>query len=451
MKRRICISCETNRNGVRSMVIDNKNWLDDLHCCLSNAYNDKKIFKEFCGFIANYKKCGFSYEELDYAIRTSKKISEDMVELSIYQKEKNVCYKYRISEKMDKYIYHYYISYSFHTNKGLLKDFLDRKDCEEYKEFDIFVSEQYKTISCRTMDYEPKYTGDNISLFGNIKKNKSIRKFCRMIDNLDGKEVNMFDIFEMYRSVYECVWCRGNKHRIKELIIYDAVISFFKYSETKRKQVKFFDFLIVEIMKKYVMGYKKLDVTEMFLHEDLLPCPFCGKEPHIYMKTFWFDLIVTIECEDCFHVMSKHVIESSGLNQEDRFYINSFEEVINTLVEKWNHRIKCDMWIDDEKLPDELPECEPDMFPKKVYAPGLKPCPFCGSKAGLIKTNSAKKRDGKRDPEGIKTIKVVCSKGCFSASHFGTPERIPDKQTIGYMAYRWNQRYYSEIGSKNSA
>ena len=434
------------------MVIENKNWLDDLYCCLSNAYDDKQIFKEFCGFIADYKKCGFSYEELDYAIRTSKKISEDMVELSIYKREKNACYKYRISEKMDKYIYHYYISYTFHTNKGLLKDFLDRKDCAEYKEFDVFVSEQYKTISCRTMDYEPEYIGDNILFLGNIKKNSGIRKFCRMIDSLDGKEVNMFDVFEMYRSVYECVWCRSNKYHIKELIIYDAVISFFKYPEVKRKQVKFFDFLVVEIMKKYVMGHKKLDVTEMFPHEKLLPCPFCGKEPHIYMKTFWFDLIVTVECDDCLHTMRKYVIESSGLNQEDKFYINSFKEVINALVEKWNHRIKNDdMWLDDDTLPEELPECEPNTFPQITYANGLKCCPFCGAKAGLIKQNSGTKRDGKRDPEGIKTIKVVCTKHCFSASHFGTPERIPDKDTIGYMAYRWNQRCYSEIGSKNSA
>lgn len=202
-----------------------------------------------------------------------------------------------------------------------------------------------------------------------------------------------------------------------------------------------------------IHDYRKVDVTEMFSHEDLLPCPFCGKMPHIYMKTFFFDLIVTIECEDCFHVMSKYVIESRRLNQtEDRLYINSFQEVINALVEKWNHRIKNDdMWLDDETLPEELPECEPDMFPEITYAHGLKLCPFCGSKAGFVKKNSVKGRDGKRDPEGIKTIKVVCSKSCFSASHFGTPERIPDKQTIGYMAYRWNQRYYSEIGNKNSA
>ena len=60
------------------------------------------------------------------------------------------------------------------------------------------------------MEYEPEYTGDNISFFENIKKNKNIRKFCRMIDNLNVKEVNMFDVFEMYRSVYECVWCRSN-------------------------------------------------------------------------------------------------------------------------------------------------------------------------------------------------------------------------------------------------
>lgn len=424
------------------MVIENKIWLDNLYCCLSNAYRDKKTFKEFCGFIADYKKCGFSYEELNYAIRTSEKISEDMVELSIYKREKNVCYKYRISEKLDGYIFNNYLFGSLYSsNKELLKDFLDRKDCAEYNDFDVFVSEQYKTISCRTMDYEPEYTGENISFFGNVKKNKSIRKFCKMIDNLNVKEVNMFDVFEMYRSVYECVWCRSNKHHIKELIIYDAVISFFKHSETKRKQVKFFDFLIVEIMKKYVMGHKKLDVTEMFPHDDLLPCPFCGKEPHIYMKTFWFSLIVTVECDDCFHVMSKYVIESSGLNQEDRLYVNSFKEVINALVEKWNHRIKNDdMWLDDDTLPEELPECEPDMPSKITYANGLKCCPFCGSKAGLIKRNSVMGRDGKRDPEGIKTIKVICSKGCFSASHFGTPERIPDKETIGYMAYRWNQR-----------
>ena len=109
------------------------------------------------------------------------------------------------------------------------------------------------------------------------------------------------------------------------------------------------------------------------------------------------------------------------------------------------------MWLDDDTLPEELPECEPNTLSKITYAPGLKPCPFCGSKAGLIKQNSGTKRDGKRDPEGIKTIKVVCSKGCFSASHFGTPERTPDKDTIGYMAYRWNQRYYGENKNKNSA
>ncbi len=433
------------------MVIENKNWLDDLYCWLNNAYRHKGDFKEFCSLMSNFKKCAISYDELYTALSCSEKIAENIIELSILTKN-NICYKYRISENA----YHYFDRLRFFygsshcTDTMLFKDFLDREDCAE---FDVFISDEYKTISCRTMDMEPDYTGDNISFFGNIKKNSNIRKFCRMIDNLNGKEVNMFEIFDMYRSVYECVWCRGNKHHIKELIIYDAVVSFFKYSEAKRKQVKFFDFLIVEIMKKYVMGHKKLDVTEMFPHEDLSPCPFCGKMPHIYMKTFWFDLIVTIECEDCYHVMSKDVIESSGLNQtEDKLYINSFKEVINALVKKWNHRIKNDeMWLDDNTLPEELPECEPNTFPQITYAPGLKCCPFCGSKAGFIKNNSATKRDGKRDPEGIKTIKVVCSKGCFSASHFGTPERIPDKQTIGYMAYKWNQRFDNELGNMHSA
>lgn len=423
------------------MVINNKDWLDDLYCCLYNAYKNKETFKEFCGFISSCKKCGFLYDELRMGLRRSEKIAEDIIELSILTKN-NRCYKYRVSEQIYEYSFCNYIYDNSNTNKMLLQDFLDREDCTEYKEFDVFISEQYKTISGRTMDMEPDYTGDNISFFGNIKKNNSVRKFCKMIDNLNGDKVNMFEVFEMYRSVYECVWCRGNKHHIKELIIYDAVISFFQYSEAKRKQVKFLDFLIVNIMKKYVMGYKKLDVSEMFPHEDLLPCPFCGKMPHIYMTTSWFELIVTIRCDDCLHVMSKNVIESSGLNQtEDKLYINSFKEVIDALVKKWNHRIKNDdMWLDDDTLPEELPECEPDMFPEITYANGLKRCPFCGNKAGFIKMNSSKGRDGKRDPEGIKTIKVICSKRCFSASHFGTPERIPDKHTIGYMAYRWNQR-----------
>ncbi len=435
------------------MVIENKHWLDDLYCWLYDAYEHKGAFKEFCSLISDCKKCGISYDEFHIALSHLGKIAEDIIELSILAKN-NICYKYRISEKACNYFdrLRFFYDSSHCTDTMLFKDFLDREDCAEYKEFDVFVSDQYKTISCRTMDMEPDYTGDNISFFGNVKKNSNIRKFCRMIDNLDGKEVNMFEVFEMYRSVYECVWCRGNKHHIKELIIYDAVISFFKYSEVKRKQVKFFDFLVVEIMKKYVIGHKKLDVTEMFPHKDLSPCPFCGKIPHIYMKVFWFDLIVTIECEDCYHVMSKHVIESSGLNQTDRLYINAFQKVIDALVEKWNHRIKKeDMWLDDDTLPEELPECEPNTFPQITYAPGLKCCPFCGSKAGFIKNNSATKRDGKRDPEGIKTIKAVCSKGCFSAAHFGTPERIPDKQTIEYMAYRWNQRYYNEIGNTHSA
>lgn len=433
------------------MVIENKNWLNELYSWLHRAYRNKEDFNEFCVFMSDFKKCGITYSELCAALRRSKKVTEDIIELSILGRE-NKCYKYRISEKTYDNLCEKSLRFLSHIDIMTFKDFLERKDCTEYKEFDVFVSDQYKTISCRTMDYEPEYTGENISFLGNVKKNKSIRKFCKMIDNLDVKEVNMFDIFEMYRNVYACVWCRDNKHHIKELIIYDAVISFFKYSEVKRKQVKFFDFLTVEIMKKYVMGHKKLDVTKMFPHDNLLPCPFCGKEPHIYMKTFWFDLVVTIECDDCFHVMSKYVIESNILDKENRFYINTFKEVIDALVEKWNCRIKNDdMWLDDETLPEELPEREPDMPSKITYANGLKCCPFCGAKAGFLKKNSSKGRDGKRDPEGIKTIKVICSKHCFSASHFGTPEKIPDKQTIGYMAYRWNRRHYGENKNKNTA
>lgn len=426
------------------MVIENRQLLNRLHNFLEFNYKDNENFRRFCNIMSDYKKTDISFDELVTAVQNSwqpENKREEIIDVPILTKS-NVCYKYRVPKKIYEYLYesidHYWNTYIF------AKDFLD-KSYTECKDFYEFITDEYKTISRRTMNIEPDYIGDNITFFGNIKNNQRIRKFCRMIDNLNGNDIDMYEIFEMYRTVYSCIWGFG-KYHVQELIIYDAVISFFKYPEVKRKQVKFFDFLIVDIMKKYVMGHKKLDVTEMFPHEDLLPCPFCGKVPHIYMKVFWFDLIVTIDCADCYHIMSKHVIESSGLNQmEDRLYINSFKEVINALVEKWNHRIKNDdMWLDDDTLPEELPECEPDMPSKIVYAPGLKPCPFCGSKAGFKKNNSAKK-NGKRDPEGIKTIKVVCSKGCFSASHFGTPERVPDKDTIGYMAYKWNQRYYTGI------
>lgn len=433
------------------MVIENRQLLNRLSDSLEYNYKDKDNFKKFCNIMADFKETGILFDEFATAVSNSFQPESErgeIIEFPIFT-HNNRCYKYRVTKEIYKYLYeckdHYFNTYI------ITKNFFN-KDYTQCKSFYDFISDEYKTISCRTMDYESDYTGENLSFFENIKKNQNIKKFSKMIDNLNVNDVNMFDIFEMYHSVYKCLWGRGKKYHIQERVIYDAVISFFKYPEVKRKQVKFFDYLIVDIMKKYVMGHKKLDVTEMFPHDDLLPCPFCGKKPHIYMKTFWFELIVTIECDDCFHVMSKHIIESSGLNQEDRLHINSFKEVIGALVEKWNHRIKNDdMWLDDDTLPEELPECEPDMPSKITYANGLKCCPFCGSKAGFIKINSAKKRDGERDPEGIKTIKVICSKGCFSAAHFGTPERIPDKQTIGYMAYRWNQRYYGETGSRNSA
>lgn len=164
-------------------------------------------------------------------------MTEDIFELSILTKN-NICYKYRNTKEAFEHFFSLFVHcFQSSTKVRLLKAFLEREDCKEYKEFGVFVSEEYKTISCRTMNYISEYTGDNISFFKNVKKNKNIRKFCRMIDELGGKEVNMFEIHDMYRSVYECVWCRDNKHNIKELIIYDAVISFFKYPEVKRKQV----------------------------------------------------------------------------------------------------------------------------------------------------------------------------------------------------------------------
>ena len=78
-------------NGVKEMVIDNKNWLDDLYCWLDRAYRNKANFKEFCVFMSDFKKVGITYDELCAALRYSKKVAEDIIELSILAKD-NKCY-----------------------------------------------------------------------------------------------------------------------------------------------------------------------------------------------------------------------------------------------------------------------------------------------------------------------------------------------------------------------
>ncbi len=75
------------------MVIENKNWLDDLYCWLYDSYRYKGAFREFCNLISDCKKCGISYDELYIALSHLGKIAEDILELSILTKN-NICYKY---------------------------------------------------------------------------------------------------------------------------------------------------------------------------------------------------------------------------------------------------------------------------------------------------------------------------------------------------------------------
>lgn len=105
------------------MVIENKNWLDDLYCWLHDGYRHKEIFKGFCSLMADFKEHGFSYDELYTALTRSEKIAEDIMELSILTKN-NYCYKYRVSET----VYAYFCNKFFHhlpygTDTMLLKDF----------------------------------------------------------------------------------------------------------------------------------------------------------------------------------------------------------------------------------------------------------------------------------------------------------------------------------------
>lgn len=419
-----------------------KAWNSIVHLrnYLRKDYEDHEDFQKFCALISDCKKNDISFDGLYIAVMNCYKFGikeQENLDLIMLQ---NITYT------VTGEIYNKYLSNSLIHNvtySGTIRDFLTREDCKEYKDFYGFIAEDFSIELGRSLNMTLLEDGNtDFSAFHNINKNQNIKKFCKMVDAND--KLNAFDIFKIYRSIYPTSWGRGSKYYLREMIIYDAVLRFYRYSEEKRKQVRFYDFLLVEIVRHYIcINRKHLDVSSIFGHQEALPCPFCGKQPKIYMTTSIFDIdvVVNIECEDCFHFMSQNIVETSGMNQPPKLYIHSFEEAIDILIAKWDSRIvNDDMWLDDETLPDELPECEPDMPSKIVYAPGLKPCPFCGSKAGFRKRNSAKKRDGKRDPEGIKTIKVVCSKGCFSASHFGTPERIPDKGTIGYMAYRWNQR-----------
>lgn len=80
------------------MVIENRNWLNELYGWLHRAYRNKEDFNEFCVFMSDFKKCGITYSELCAALRRSKKVTEDIIELSILGRE-NKCCKYRISEK----------------------------------------------------------------------------------------------------------------------------------------------------------------------------------------------------------------------------------------------------------------------------------------------------------------------------------------------------------------
>ena len=140
-------------NGVKEMVIDNKNWLDDLYCWLDRAYRNKVNFKEFCVFMSDFKKVGITYDELCAALRYSKKVAEDIIELSILAKD-NKCYKYRISESTydnfcDKCLH--FISRG--TDMMLFEDFLERKDCAKYKEFDVFLWNTNRNIQAITFPF----------------------------------------------------------------------------------------------------------------------------------------------------------------------------------------------------------------------------------------------------------------------------------------------------------
>lgn len=280
----------------------------------------------------------------------------------------------------------------------MLKNYLANKAEEDNEPFCEYLSECFEIELYRSLNMALKERHNtDFTIFNNIKKNRNIKNFCKIVDSTE--KMDAFEVFNLYRSIYPTDWCGSSKYFLREMIIYDAVLKFYKYSEEQRKTVKFYDYLLVEVVKHYIRVCGKApEVSELFIHQEVSPCPFCGEKPKIRMHTTWFDtnLTISIECEDCSHVLNQYIIEANGIGQPEYLKICSFSEAINMLIEKWNHRIKNDdMWLDDESLPDELPECEPDMFAEKIYALGLKNCPFCGSKAAFKKYNSAKDKDGK--------------------------------------------------------
>lgn len=405
--------------------------------CLENNFKDSANFRKYCEFVTKCKKDNISYEELSDTVNSFLYIKGKKNIVTTCKNGKSIIIMDEVYKYLEEENYH------FRWGSRLLQNYLMSNEKEYNVPFYEYLSEYFKVESCRHLNIALKERHNtDFTVFNNIRQNRNIKNFCKIVDNKN--KMNAFEVFNLYKSMYPTCWHGSSKFFLREIIVCDAVLKFYNYSEKQRKSVKFFDYLLTEIVKHYIRVCDKYpDVSELFKHQKIFSCPFCGNKPKISMKLALFDteLRIVIECEDCSHIMYQSIMKKNGIGQPEYLKIYSFSEAINMLIEKWNHRIKNDdMWLEDESLPDELPECEPDMFAKKIYAPGLKHCPFCGSKAAFKKYNSAKDRDGNRKPDGIKTISVVCDKGCFSASYFGTPESVPDKHTIGYMAYRWNQR-----------
>lgn len=172
----------------------------DMYRWLEKNDTDYENFIGFCNLITDCKKNDIQFKKLQEEIfknfQPSFESPRDKIKMDILENG------YYISEQM----YRSYLVEISHTNDAWgynyhhVRNFLDEEDYKDEKDFYKFIGNAFEQLLMRE---NPDYKMDEFLQLKNIGRNQRIQKFCKMVDKLDGKNLNVFEIYTMYRSVYK--------------------------------------------------------------------------------------------------------------------------------------------------------------------------------------------------------------------------------------------------------